>query len=96
MPRKSTSESAAEPAAAALSDDIRALSFEQAIDSLEEIVARMESGELPLQASLEAYERGAALVAHCRGALEQARQQVKVFEDGLLRPFEADSDEDDD
>ncbi|MEZ5649614.1 MAG: exodeoxyribonuclease VII small subunit [Burkholderiaceae bacterium] len=94
MPRNKTTD--ADPADAAVSDEIRAMSFEQAIDSLETIVARMESGDMPLQASLEAYERGAALVAHCRGALEQARQQVKVFEEGLLRPFDAQADSRDD
>lgn len=91
MPKKPAADAAP---ADALAAEVEALSFEQAIESLEALVARMEAGDMPLQASLEAYERGAALVAHCRGALEQARQQVRVFEEGLMRPFAPDDEDD--
>ena len=64
-------------------------SFEAALAELEELVGRMESGELPLQESLAAYRRGAALLAYCQGALKDAQQQVQVLEKGLLQPFAA-------
>ncbi len=69
-------------------------SFEAALAELEELVGRMESGELPLQESLAAYRRGAALLAYCQGALKDAQQQVQVLEKGLLQPFAADDADD--
>jgi len=66
-------------------------SFEQALIELEELVRRMEGGELTLEASLAAYRRGAALVSFCRQSLADVQQQVKILEGGLLRPFEADA-----
>ena len=62
-------------------------SFEAALTELEELVSRMESGELPLAESLAAYKRGAALLAYCQSALKDAQQQVQVLEKGLLQPF---------
>ena len=65
-------------------------SFEQALTELEELVRRMEQGDLSLEGSLAAYRRGAGLVTFCRQALADVQQQVKVLEGDLLRPFEAD------
>lgn len=62
-------------------------SFEAALAELEAIVARMESGELPLRESLAAYKRGAELLAYCQAALKDAQQQVQVLERGVLQPF---------
>ena len=62
-------------------------SFEAALSELEAIVARMESGELPLRESLAAYKRGAELLAYCQAALKDAEQQVQVLERGVLQPF---------
>jgi exodeoxyribonuclease VII small subunit len=66
-------------------------SFELALAELEELVRRMEGGELSLEASLAAYRRGAALVGACRQSLAAVRQQVRVLEGELLRPFEPDA-----
>lgn len=60
-------------------------SFEEAVAELEEIVRRMESGELGLEASLEHYQRGVQLVKRCRGALDDAEQRIRVLQDGELR-----------
>lgn len=65
-------------------------SFEAALAELESLVARMESGELPLQESLAAYKRGAELLAYCQAALKDAQQQVQVLEKGMLQPLLAD------
>ena len=57
--------------------DIEALSFEQALAELEGIVAKLESGQAPLEQSIQMYERGALLKAHCEKRLEAARLRVE-------------------
>jgi exodeoxyribonuclease VII small subunit len=57
--------------------DIASLTFEQALAELEQIVARLESGQAPLEDSIRLYERGAALKAHCETRLEAARLRVE-------------------
>ena len=57
--------------------DIDALSFEQALAELERIVGQLESGQAPLEQSIELYERGALLKAHCEKRLEAARLKVE-------------------
>jgi exodeoxyribonuclease VII small subunit len=69
-------------------------SFEAALAELEELVGRMETGELPLQESLAAYKRGAELLTYCQSALKDAQQQVQVLEKGLLQPFAVDDADD--
>ena len=66
-------------------------SFEAALAELEAIVARMESGELPLEEALAGYKRGAQLLQFCQAALKDAQQQVQILEAGLLQDF-ADAD----
>ncbi|NYT65812.1 exodeoxyribonuclease VII small subunit [Alcaligenaceae bacterium] len=62
-------------------------SFETALSQLEALVAQMESGNLPLEQSLAAYEQGVRLARVCQQRLDQAEQQVKVLQDNLLKPF---------
>ncbi len=57
--------------------DIATLTFEQALAELEQIVARLESGQAPLEDSIRMYERGAGLKAHCETRLEAARLRVE-------------------
>jgi exodeoxyribonuclease VII small subunit len=57
--------------------DVSKLSFEQALAELEKIVGELESGQAPLERSIEMYERGAALKAHCEKRLEAARLRVE-------------------
>jgi exodeoxyribonuclease VII small subunit len=63
--------------------------FETALAELEEIVSDMEAGQLPLEKSLAAYQRGAELLKFCQSALQDAQQQVKILEDGVLKNFGA-------
>ncbi len=65
----------------------KALTFEAAVAELEQVVADMESGKLTLEDSLSAYQRGAELLAQCRTRLDNAQQQVRVLEDGVLKNF---------
>jgi len=53
------------------------LTFEDALRQLEKIVAELESGQAPLEKSLELYQRGAELKALCESRLEAARLQVE-------------------
>lgn len=64
-------------------------SFETAMADLEQLVADMESGKLSLEDSLAAYKRGAELMSYCRTRLEEAQQQVRVLEEGVLKDFNA-------
>jgi len=57
--------------------DLQDLTFEQALAELEQIVARLESGQAPLEDSIRLYERGAALKGHCETRLEAARLRVE-------------------
>ena len=54
---------------------------------LEQLVAQMEAGELPLEASVVAYRRGAELVRFCNAQLERVDQQVKMLEGDVLKPL---------
>jgi exodeoxyribonuclease VII small subunit len=57
--------------------DVATLSFEQALKELEEIVRQLESGDVELERSIEIYERGAALKAHCEKKLKDAQLRVE-------------------
>lgn len=69
------------------------VSFEEAIAELKQLVSRMETGELPLDASVAAFQRGADLVKFCSGQLDRIENQVKVLEGEILVPFTVDSAE---
>ena len=58
-------------------DDIAKLSFEEAINQLTEIVARIEQGRIPLQESLRQYEKAMALIKHCRNILKKAETRIE-------------------
>lgn len=63
--------------------------FETALAELEAIVNQMETGSLPLDQSLQAYEKGVRLARFCQSRLDVAEEQVKVLQGDLLRPLEA-------
>lgn len=69
MPKKSTNE--ASPVA----------HFEQSLQELENLVEKMEAGDLSLEQSLTAYERGVGLYRQCQQALEQAELRVRLVTD---------------
>lgn len=66
-------------------------SFEEAMAELEQLVAQMEAGEMPLEASVAAYKRGSELVKFCAAQLDKVDNQVKVLEGDMLRPFATDT-----
>jgi exodeoxyribonuclease VII small subunit len=68
--------------------------YESALAELEAIVGEMESGQLPLEASLSAYKRGAELLQFCRQQLANAEQQVRILEGDTLKPYPAENPDD--
>jgi exodeoxyribonuclease VII small subunit len=61
---------------------VEGLSFEAALAELEQVVARLEKGEVPLEESLALYERGAALRRHCDARLKAAEARVAEIAQG--------------
>lgn len=61
--------------------------YESALAELEQLIARIESGQLPLEQLLAGYERGAELLNYCRGKLEAVENQIKLLDEGRLRPW---------
>lgn len=55
------------------------LDFEKALEELEQLVERLEAGELPLEASLAEFERGITLTRQCQQALRDAEQKVRLL-----------------
>ena len=67
--------------------DISSLSFEKALASLEDIVARLEAGKVDLEESIKIYERGEALRKHCEAKLAEAEARIeKITLDPQGRP----------
>ena len=60
-------------------------SYEAAVQELEQLVARMESGQMPLADMLQSYQRGAFLLEHCRSQLQAVESQIQVLEAGTLK-----------
>jgi exodeoxyribonuclease VII small subunit len=58
-------------------NDIKNLSFEQAIKELTTIVGGIEGGQGSLEESLGQYERGMALIKHCRDILQKAQKRIE-------------------
>ena len=74
----------------------KAVDFERSLQELEQLVERMEDGELSLEDSLTQYERGIHLARQCQHALDAAEQRIQVLaeKDGQseLKLLEADDD----
>ena len=67
-------------------EDVASLSFEAALAELEQIVAKLESGQAPLQESISIYERGEALKSHCEKQLNAAEKRIEkitLSKDGI-------------
>jgi exodeoxyribonuclease VII small subunit len=62
-------------------------SYEAALEELEQLVGLIESGQLPLEQLLTGYQRGAELLQFCRDKLQAVENQIKVLDEGQLRPW---------
>ncbi|MFZ5697616.1 MAG: exodeoxyribonuclease VII small subunit [Pseudomonadota bacterium] len=75
----------------------KAVNFEEALEELESLVEQMEDGDLSLEESLAAFEKGVRIARECQDALKQAEQRVQILlqqngEERLV-PFADDTDE---
>jgi exodeoxyribonuclease VII small subunit len=61
--------------------------YEAALEELEQLVGRIESGQLPLEQLLTGYQRGAELLQFCREKLQAVENQIKVLDEGTLKPW---------
>ncbi len=75
--------------------DSQSSEFEQALEELERLVERLESGDLPLDEALRNFERGVELTRKCQGALKAAQQRVEILlrRDGAPSPFAVSDEE---
>jgi exodeoxyribonuclease VII small subunit len=62
--------------------------YEAALQELEQLVARLESGQMPLDELLSGYQRGAALLALCKDKLQAVEDQIKVLDGNQLKPWD--------
>ncbi|MFT9214819.1 MAG: exodeoxyribonuclease VII small subunit [Acetobacter malorum] len=62
-----------------MSDNIKSMSFEDALSELEKIVRGLEGGQLKLEEAIASYERGAALRQHCETKLSEAEARVQAI-----------------
>lgn len=62
-------------------------SYEAALQELEQLVAKLESGDMPLAELLTQYQRGAQLLKFCRDRLEAVEGQIKVLDQGALKTW---------
>ncbi len=61
--------------------------YEAALAELEQLIGQIETGQLPLEQMLAGYERGAQLLAFCRSRLDAVDHQIKVLDEGTLKPW---------
>lgn len=63
------------------------VSYEAALQELEQLAAQLESGQLPLDQLMSGYQRGAELLKFCRSKLEAIEQQINVIDGDQLKPW---------
>ncbi|MEO9102358.1 MAG: exodeoxyribonuclease VII small subunit [Burkholderiales bacterium] len=63
------------------------VSYEAALEELEQLLQRLEASHTPLDQLLASYQRGNELLKFCRQRLDVLEQQVKVLDDGVLKPW---------
>ncbi|MBL0419533.1 exodeoxyribonuclease VII small subunit [Ramlibacter sp. AW1] len=61
--------------------------YETALAELEQLIGKIESGQMPLEQLLAGYERGAELLNFCRDKLQAVENQIKVLDEGRLKPW---------
>jgi exodeoxyribonuclease VII small subunit len=81
-----TKTSASQDAAKA-AKSIAPVSYEAALAELEQLVAQLESGQLPLDQLMSGYQRGAELLKFCRSKLDAIDQQISVIDGDQVKPW---------
>lgn len=62
-------------------------SYDSALQELEQLVTKLESGQLPLEQLMAGYQRGAELLTFCRDKLEAVEKQISVIDNGQLKSW---------
>lgn len=62
-------------------------SYEAALQELEQLISRLESGDMPLEQLLSGYQRGAELLQYCRDKLQAVESQINVLDAGTLKTW---------
>jgi exodeoxyribonuclease VII small subunit len=86
MTKSKTTASSSDPQQAVVQESPP--SYEIAVQELDALVQRMESSQLPLDQLLQAYQRGAYLLGFCRDKLQNIEDQIKVLDEGQLKPWQ--------
>lgn len=89
MPKASAHPKSVSSPTHALEEIAPPASYEEAMQELETLVRRLESGEMPLDQLLTGYQRGAALLQFCRDKLQSVEDQIKVLDEGTLKVWKA-------
>ena len=76
------------PTVPAQADQALPASYEEAVQELEQLLAKLESGQLPLDQLLTHYQRGAGLLGYCRERLAAIENQISVLDEGALKPWD--------
>ena len=84
MPKASAKSHSADEVSAS---SVMPATYEDAMRELEQLVGRIESGEMPLEQMLAGYQRGAQLLQWCRDKLQAVEDQIKVLDGGALKPW---------
>ena len=87
MAKSSVPSSVPDSASSALPVPALPATYEAALQELESLVGRLESGQLPLDQLLTGYQRGAQLLKFCRDRLEAVETQIKVLDASELKPW---------
>jgi exodeoxyribonuclease VII small subunit len=88
MTTSTTTKSPRSAGRAVASADV-AVSYEAALEELEQLVSQLDAGQLPLDQLLTRYQRGAELLAYCRSRLEAVENQIQLLEGGELKSWSA-------
>jgi len=65
-----------------MSQKVKQLGFEEALQSLEKVVRSLELGEVPLERALELFQEGIALVRTCSSKLDEAEKKIQLLQEG--------------
>jgi exodeoxyribonuclease VII small subunit len=87
MPPRKTATSSANNTADNAASAVMALGFEEAMAELEQLIQAVENNRLPLEETLQSYQRGQQLIARCNTLLRDAEQRIQQFDDEHLSDF---------
>lgn len=76
-----------------MEQNVETMSFEEALKGLDELIEDLNKGDLPLEETMDAYERGMTLALHCQKQLSKAEGSLKKIEGELIEAFRLEEDD---